>query len=124
MMAQSPKCIALTAAAFMTVVSPFGAAQAQSGYDYVFWPLCNAMPAPAASVQPPPTQAQALIPPPYPAPAPAPYPVPASVPVSGPRHGLPDLIPETTEVRYAAPGGTIGRPAYGSPQSVIIGVGY
>ncbi len=109
-MAQSLKRIALTAAACVAIASPLGQAQAQNGYEYLFWPLINATPAPT------PMQVHTQIPGPAAAPAPLP-------PVSAPRQTPPDYIHETAEVRYA-PSGPIGRPSYGAPQSVILGVGY
>jgi hypothetical protein len=108
-MAQSLKRIALTAAACGVIASPLAAAQAQPGYEYLFWPLINAAPAPTPAA---PAQVRTQ------APASAP------TPVAAPRHAQPDYIQETAEIRYA-PSGPIGRPAYGgAPQAVILGVGY
>ncbi len=106
-MAQSFKRVALTAAACVAIASPLGAAQAQSGYEYLFWPLFNATPALTPAQFRTQTPASA----------------PALPPASAARHTPPDYIHETAEVRYA-PSGPIGRPAYGGPQSVILGVGY
>jgi hypothetical protein len=96
------------AAALVAMAGPFGTAQAQTGYEYLFWPYFTAFPAP------PQVHVQAA------APASAPAPTPA---VAAPRHAPSELIRETVEVGYTRPA-ELGHPAYGSPHSVILGVGF
>ncbi|WP_152428268.1 hypothetical protein [Methyloferula stellata] len=102
-MAHSLKRMALTAMALTAILSQLGAAQAQTGYSYLFWPYFTAAPAPS-QVRVPAQQA-------------------AAQPSAAPRRVPQDFIHETAEIRYA-PSPEIGRPAYGSSQSVILGVGY
>jgi hypothetical protein len=103
-MTHSLKRIALTAIALTAIGGPLGAAQAQTGYSYLFWPYFTAAPAPSQVHVP--SQSQA-----------------AAQPIAAPRHAPQDFIHETAEIRYA-PSPDMGRPAYGSSQSVILGVGY
>lgn len=105
-MTHSLKRIVLTAMALTAIVSPLGAAQAQTGYSYLFWPYFTAAPAPSQVRIP--SQAQAA---------------PAVTPIAASRRAPQDFIHETAEIRYA-PSPDLGRPAYGSSQSVILGVGY
>jgi hypothetical protein len=103
-MAHSLKRIALTAMTLTAILSQLAVAHAQTGYSYLFWPYFTAAPAPSQVRVP--SQPQA-----------------AAQPIAAPRHVPQDFIHETAEIRYA-PSPEIGRPAYGSSQSVILGVGY
>ncbi len=105
-MTHSLKWVALTAIALTGISGSLGAAQAQTGYSYLFWPYFTAAPAPSQVRIP--AQAQTA---------------PAVTPVAASRRVPQDFIHETAEIRYA-PSPEIGRPAYGSSQSVILGVGY
>ncbi len=99
-MSKNLKTIALAAAAFAAMSIPFATAQAQSGYDYLFWPLFSAWPAPR----------------PIPAPSPAPLAVPA------PRHAQVEA-PRETQIRYAREA-EVPRQAYSRGSDFMIGIGF
>jgi hypothetical protein len=98
MTTKSLKTIALAATAFAAISSPLGTAQAQSGYDYLFWPLFSAWPAPA----------------PIPSPTPLAVPAPRHVQVEAPRE---------TQIRYAHEA-EVPRQAYSRGSDFMIGIGF
>jgi hypothetical protein len=104
-MNQTLKHLVLTASTLVAIASPLSATQAQTGYDYLFWPFFTATPAPARIQVPVPVAAPAA-------------------PIAVPRHVQTEYVHEETEVRYArAP--EIARPAYiFNPQAIMLGVGY
>jgi hypothetical protein len=107
MMTQSLKTIALAATALAAISSPLATAQAQNGYDYLFWPLFTAWPAPK----------------PVPGPAPVAAPIPA--PIATPRRAQIER-PRETEVRYAREADHVRQlfPSGNSPHDFVIGIGF